>query len=85
MADIDVPGFIPVRQPIDVAAATAYLEGLDVPGFDGSAVQIRQANNGMSNPTCVRRCVNHQVPRWSKRKRIWEDFRFSSDFLHNSE
>jgi len=51
MSHIKVPGFIPMRQAIDVTAATNYLLSLNIPGFKGDAIQIRQANNGMSNPT----------------------------------
>jgi len=49
-----IPGFTPVRQSIDVAAATKYLESLHIEGFKGGDVDkinIYQANNGMSNPT----------------------------------
>lgn len=33
-----VPGFIPMRQPIDVGKAIAYLDGLKVPGFSADQV-----------------------------------------------
>jgi len=46
-----VPGFIPVRQPIDVERAVKFLAGLNIPNFKTENVSILQANNGMSNPT----------------------------------
>lgn len=46
-----VPGFIPVRQPIDVPRVVEELVKASIPGFSGTDVQILQADNGMSNPT----------------------------------
>ena len=46
-----VPGFIPMRLEIDVMQAARYLESLNIPGWGMENIQIRQANNGMSNPT----------------------------------
>lgn len=46
-----VPGFIPVRQPIDVPRVVEELVKAQIPGFSGRDVQILQADNGMSNPT----------------------------------
>ena len=46
-----VPGFIPMRLEIDVMQAARYLERLNIPGWGMENIQIRQANNGMSNPT----------------------------------
>ena len=51
MSSIKVPGFIPMRQKINITAATNYLLSLNIPRFNGDHIQIRQANNGMSNPT----------------------------------
>lgn len=42
-----VPGFIPVRQPIDASAAVAYLKEQGIADY-GAGVDILQANNGMS-------------------------------------
>jgi aminoglycoside phosphotransferase (APT) family kinase protein len=53
-APVEVPGFIPIRQPIDLAKAVAYIETLSIPGWctaSGNGVVGLQANNGMSNPT----------------------------------
>jgi len=46
-----VPGFIPVRQPIDVPRVVDELVKAQISGFSGRDVQILQADNGMSNPT----------------------------------
>eukprot|EP00930_Biecheleria_cincta_P040690 TRINITY_DN27872_c0_g1_i1.p1 TRINITY_DN27872_c0_g1~~TRINITY_DN27872_c0_g1_i1.p1 ORF type:complete len:398 (+),score=59.42 TRINITY_DN27872_c0_g1_i1:44-1195(+) len=51
MASPAVPGFIPVRQPIDVEKAMSYLSNLGIENFKAEGISVLQANNGMSNPT----------------------------------
>eukprot|EP00929_Paragymnodinium_shiwhaense_P043758 TRINITY_DN22487_c0_g1_i2.p1 TRINITY_DN22487_c0_g1~~TRINITY_DN22487_c0_g1_i2.p1 ORF type:complete len:413 (-),score=77.40 TRINITY_DN22487_c0_g1_i2:274-1434(-) len=47
-----VPGFTPVRQPVDVGKLVDYItRTVPISGFSGEDVSILQANNGMSNPT----------------------------------
>ena len=46
-----IPGFIPIRIPLNISAATKYLKSLNIPGFLSDHIHILQANNGMSNPT----------------------------------
>jgi aminoglycoside phosphotransferase (APT) family kinase protein len=59
MSSEKVPGFIPMRQPIDVAKAGSYLKQLGIPNFYTDNLEIRQANNGMSNPTYLLWCSDH--------------------------
>lgn len=47
----EVPGFIEVRQPIDVPRVVEYLKTIGIPDFPGDNVRILQADSGMSNPT----------------------------------
>ena len=53
------PYFIPMRQPIDVDKAGRYLRSLRIPNFFTDQIEIRQANNGMSNPTYLLWCSAH--------------------------
>jgi len=58
-----VPGFIPMRQKIDVMKAGTYLQKLDIPNWGIENLQIRQANNGMSNPTYCLWGANKNTPK----------------------
>ena len=59
MSSEKVPGFIPMRQPIDVEKARSYLKQLGISNFFTDNLEIRQANNGMSNPTYLLWCADH--------------------------
>lgn len=58
-----VPGFIPMRQEIDVIQAGTFLDSLNIPGWGMDNLQIRQANNGMSNPTYCLWGANANTPK----------------------
>mmetsp|Transcript_75992 Transcript_75992/g.211082 ORF Transcript_75992/g.211082 Transcript_75992/m.211082 type:complete len:380 (+) Transcript_75992:68-1207(+) len=45
------PGFIEVRQAIDMEKAVSYLSSLKIEGFISEGAQVLQADGGMSNPT----------------------------------
>lgn len=49
--NINVPGFTPVRNQVNVEAAVKYIQGLNIHGFKANGIHVLQANNGMSNPT----------------------------------